>query len=143
MVQYTDRIPFEQSYAQALGEAVYNFATAGWMIVYLGSLIDTNFLSRAGVLDFEKIAQDFTLLSEVGKYPEFVEIAKRFSLAVARRQDLEQSVPITAYGGVQELDGSEDSKDYQWTEDNVVSFAKDLETLDIDANALYYKLKGA
>lgn len=143
MVQYTDRIPVQQSYAQALGETVYNFATTAWMVVYLGSLVDQNFPSRASGMDFDVIAQEFALLSETGKHPEFAGISERFIQAATRRKDLEKSIPITAYGGIQELDGSENSKDYQWSEENVVGFAKELKSLDIDANALYYKLQAA
>ncbi len=59
------------------------------------------------------------------------------------REDLIGSIPITANGGAQILDGSLSGKDTKWTEADVWAFAKDLETLDIDANALYYKLKPA
>lgn len=143
MIQYTDRIPVDSAYSTALGEVVYNFATAAWMIVYLGSLADPSFVSRESGMDFNAVARDFSLISEVGKYPEFADISARFTAATVRRQELESAIPMTAYGDAQELDGSENNKDHQWTTDDVVRFAKELEALDIEANALYYKLKKA
>ena len=143
MTTYTDRIPVDPAYTQALGEVVYNFATTAWMIVYLGSLVAPSFVLRESGADFDTIATEFSLLTEIGKHPEFADISARFTAATVRRKELEKSIPITASGGTQELDGSEDNKDHQWSVDEVIAFAKEVETLDIDANALYYKLKAA
>ena len=143
MITYTDRIPVDPTYSQALGEVVYNFATTAWMIVYLGSMVAPSFVSRESGADSDTIAAEFALLTDVGKHPEFADISTRFTAANSRRKELERSIPITASGGAQELDGTANNMDHQWTLDEVIGFAKELETLDIDANALYYKLKAA
>jgi hypothetical protein len=141
MIPYQSRIPIKDSYLQAVGQAFYNFATAEWSIVYLGSLISPSFVTRESGADFGVVDREFSLLCETGKIPECVEISKRFSDASAKRQVLVRSIPITAVDGAQILDGSEAGKDTQWTEEAVWAFANELQTLDIDANALYYKLK--
>jgi hypothetical protein len=141
MIQYQSRIPVENSYLQAIGQAFYNFATTEWNIVYLGSLISPSFVTRESGASFGVVAREFSLLCDTGRFPDCVDIANRFAAATVRRQDLVRSIPITAAGGAQILDGSEAEKDTQWTEADVLAFAKDLETLDIDANNLYYRSK--
>ena len=101
------------------------------MIVYLGSLIAPFLVSRESGTNFDTIATEFSLLTKIGKYSEFAEISVRFTAATARRKELEKSLPITASGGTQELAGPKDYKDHQWSVEEVICFAKDLETLDM------------
>ncbi len=139
MMPYASRIPVDQSYVQAIGQVMYNFATVEWNIVYLGSLIAPSFVSRESGADFDIVVREFGLLSETGKHPEYAYIAVRFAEMAKRRQDLLKSIPFTASGGAQELGGAQGPDD-QWTEEKVQALAKDLEDLDIEANDLYYKL---
>ena len=141
MIEFSERIPVDPEYAKSLGFAIYNYATLAWMIVYLGSLVDPDFVEKESTLKFEEIASNFSSLSDTGKHPEFPSIAQRFNDLTARRADLERAIPITAYGGAQELDGTRSGKDSQWTIDTVKQFADDLQALDLEANALYYKAK--
>ena len=143
MIEFSERIPVDPEYAKSLGFAVYNYATLAWMIVYLGSLVDPDFVNQGSTLNFEEIASSFKSLSGTGKYQELPSIAQRFTDLTARRADLERAIPITAYGGAQELDGTRDGKDDQWTIEGVKQFAADLQDLDMEANGLYYKLKPA
>ena len=140
MIPYASRIPVEQSYVQAIGQVVYNFATVEWNMVYLGSLISPSFVNRESGADFETVAREFSLLSETGTIPDTAALSERFTKATARRQALLRSIPITANGGFQELNDSKVTEN-QWTEEAIWAFAKELEDLDIAANALYYKLK--
>ena len=143
MIEFSERIPVDPEYAKSLGFAIYNYATLAWMVVYLGSLVDPDFVNKESTLKFEEIASNFSSLSDSGGHSEFPSIAQRFNDLTARRADLERAIPITAYGGAQELDGTRNGKDDQWTIDNVKQFAADLQALDLEANALYYKLKPA
>ena len=142
MIPYQSRIPVQDSYLKAVGQAFYNFATAEWSVVYLGSLISPSFVTRESGADFGVVAREFALLCDTGRFPECTDISRRFADATAKRQDIVRSIPITASGGGQILDGSEAGKDTQWTEAEVLALAEELQNLDIAANSLYYKLKG-
>lgn len=141
MRPYTTRIPVADSYLQALGQVIYNFATTQWNVVYLGSLAAPSFVSRGDVDEIGAVARDFNLLSETGRFPEFAAISTRFSEVTKRYMNLLHTTGLTASDGEQLL-GSSDAGNIQWTEADVWTLANDLQTLDIDSNDLFYKLNG-
>lgn len=141
MITYESRIVVGTTYLQALGQVVYNYATVEWNIVYLGSLVAPSFLQGEAGKAFADVVRGFEILSEVEKFPGFSDISRRFSEATRRKDELLKSIPITAAGGSQVLDGKEDGQDKRWGEADVWALANDLQQLDLDSNALYYKLK--
>jgi hypothetical protein len=141
VIPYSSRIPVDPEYLQALGQVVYNFASVLWNFVYLGSLNDPTFVQTSANIDFVEVAKRFESLVEAGDDELMKGLAARFTAATVIRDSLLRCTPITSTEGTQILYGRTNNNPTQWTELGLWKFAQELESLDIDANALYYKLK--
>ena len=141
MRPYASRITVADSYLQAIGQVIYNYSATQWNVVYLGSLVVPSFDQICNLDHIGSIARDFRLLSGTEKFQEFTDITARFTSLTTQYLDLLHTTPFTATDAEQLL-GSSEAGNRQWTEQDVWKLAEDLQALDIESNALFYKLKG-
>ena len=141
MRPYASRITVADSYLQAIGQVIYNYSATQWNVVYLGTLVAPTFDNTCNLDEIGSIAREFKLLSGTDKFPEYVDITTRFTSLTKQYLDLLHTTPFTA-NDAEQLLGSSEAGNRQWTEPDVWKLAEDLQTLDLDSNTLFYKLKG-
>lgn len=136
------RIQVDESYAAALGRAVYVFSYLEWGVAWTGDALKPGFLEQSVKLTAGQIAREFKkVVEECGREPDLVvelaELAQAFIAAADRRNDLIHSTPHTASDGEQRL--LRQKKQLDWTTEAVTNLTEEFEALALGFNSVFHK----
>lgn len=139
---YSSRIQVDPTYAQALGQAFYNFSYLEWGIVWtIVKLSDDGFTSvptgkSAGSIAtalIRAVAKTSPPLSEPVR-KSLVKFHERYLAAIRVRNKLLHGHPYTAPDGSQQIGGG----GHEWTIDKINEAAKLFEDIAIEGNAVFH-----
>ena len=133
---YQSRISVADDYLEAAGQALFNFAYAEGIIVYLVDSFVPGYINLTRGRTADAIAEDLQLASAVKPDAAVSAIATGFSDLSRRRDDLLLALPITAADQAQILSTLHQTAT-SWDEGTLWTFAKDAEDLAIKAQELY------
>jgi hypothetical protein len=101
------RMTLDNDYSNALGRAVYVFATLEWNIVWCAERLQPGFLKKIRGLTAGQIGTAFisvvTSIHDNALQSEIMPLALRFQDLVRRRNSLLHGKPCTAQDGLQRL----------------------------------------
>ncbi|MBB5060677.1 hypothetical protein HDF16_005413 [Granulicella aggregans] len=138
---YTLRIPVEEDYLEAAGEAFYNFAYAEGVIAYLVNSLIPGYITLTRGRTADEIARDLKLASSVKPNADIDSVAEAFSSLVAKRDSLLLARPITSKDDGQILSSLGDSVAHSWVIDDLWKFAEEAQDVALDAQKLIVPAK--
>jgi hypothetical protein len=139
---YHSRIPVDPSYAQALGQAFYNFTYLEWGVIWtIVKLSDDGFdsvptgksASWIGAAFIGAIAKASPPLSEPLR-KSLVKLHEKYLSAIKVRNKLLHGHPYTAPDGSQQIGGG----GHEWTVEKVNDAAKLFEDIAIEGNTIFH-----
>ena len=150
------RVPFSESYVRFVGIAVYLFSYYEWQIIYIVDELAPGFVreySRQKTLTSRAVHDRFdAVLSHsgarnAGLHKSLACCRETFDSLIARRNALIHAHPITdpVEGQIlhYQTKPSKPISDMRWEPDQIRGFIVDVDEAACEANALFYRLKGA
>lgn len=133
---YNLRIPVEEDYLEAAGEAFYTFAYAEGVIAYLVNSLIPGYITLTRGRTADEIARDLKLASALKPNTDIDALAENFLVLVSKRDGLLLSLPVTAKDNQQILSSLGDITSQNWDIDALWKFAEEAQDVALTAQKL-------
>ena len=133
---YDLQIPVDPDYLEAAGEALYNFAYAEGIIVYLVNSLIPKYITLTRGRTAGEIANDLKLASAVEPKAEVTAVAEEFAALAQRRDSLLLAMPITSKDNTQLLSTLGNTSSENWDIETLWKFAEDAQNVALTAQKL-------
>lgn len=139
---YQSRISVEDSYLEAAGQALFNYAYVEGIIAYLVNAVIPGYINLTRGRTADEIANDLDLSSNIKADEELRAIASRFRDLTKRRDALLLALPMTAAEDHAQVLSTLTNIAEEWDETSLWTFAQEAEGLAIDSRELLQKRMG-
>lgn len=139
---YQSRISVEDSYLEAAGQALFNYAYVEGIIAYLVNSVIPGYINLTRGRTADEIASDLDLSSNIKADEELRGLASRFKELTGRRDALLLALPVTAGKDYAQILSTLTSVAEEWDEASLWAFAQQAEALAIDSRESLQKRTG-
>lgn len=139
---YQSRISVEDSYLEAAGQALFNYAYVEGIVAYLVNSVVPGYINLTRSRTADEIANDLALSSNIKADQELRGVASRFKELTGRRDALLVALPVTASKDHAQILSTLTNTAEEWDEASLWAFAQQAEALAIDSRELLQKRTG-
>lgn len=139
---YQSRISVEDSYLEAAGQALFNYAYVEGIVAYLVNSVVPGYINLTRSRTADEIANDLDLSSNIKADQELRGVASRFKELTGKRDALLLALPVTAAKDNAQILSTLTNTAEEWDEASLWDFAQQAEALVIDSRELLQKRTG-
>lgn len=136
---YQSRISVDDTYLEAAGQVLFNYAYVEGVIAYLVDTVVPGYISLTRGRTADEISTDLELSSNIKADEELRAIATRFRALTVRRDALLLALPITRSEDKAQILSTLTDVAEEWDEQKLWSFAEEADALAADSRALLTK----
>ena len=133
---YKSGISVEESYLEAAGQVLFNYAYVEGVVAYLVDTVIPGYINLTRGRTADEITTDLELSSNIKADEELRAIAARFKLLTERRDALLLALPVTGSQDQAQILSTLTSVAEEWDEQKLWSLAQDADTLAVDSREL-------
>ena len=133
---YQSRILVEDSYLEAAGQALFNYAYVEGIVAYLVNSVIPGYINLTRSRTADEIANDLDLSSNIKADQELRGVASRFKELTGKREALLLALPVTAAKDHAQILSTLTYTAEEWDEASLWDFAQQAEALAIDSREL-------
>lgn len=139
---YQSRIPVKDSYLEAAGQALYNYAYVEGVVAYLTDSALPGYINLTRGRTADAIAMDLGLVADVHADQDLRGIASRFKDLTSKRDALLLALPVTESQANEQILSTLTNVAEKWEEAEVWAFAQEADQLAVDSRELLQKRTG-
>ena len=136
---YKSRISVEDTYLEAAGQVLFNYAYVEGVIAYLINTVIPGYINLTRGRTADEIASDLELSSNIKVDEELRAIAARFKALTERRDALLLALPVTGSKGDFQILSTLTDVAEEWNEQKLWSLAQEADALAADSRDLLTK----
>ena len=139
---YESRIPVDDTYLEAAGQVLFNYAYTEGVIAYLTNTVIPGYINLTRSRTADEIATDLELASNINADEELRTISARFKTLTTSRDALLLALPVTGSKDKAQILSTLTNTAEEWDEQKLWALAQEADILAVDSRDLLTKRTG-